>query len=52
MISKAMIKLQSKFQFQILLQFCKIAEKVAKIKLKMAVVKSFDFDFGYYFDFS
>ena len=42
MISKAMNKFQSKFQFKILLQFYKTAEKVAKIKLVMVMVKSCD----------
>ena len=37
-----MIKFQSKFQFQILLQFYRTAEKVTKIKLVMVIVKSFD----------
>ena len=36
-----MIKFRSKFQFQILLQFYRRAEKVTKIKLAMAIVKSF-----------
>ena len=34
-----MIKFRSKFQFQIILQFDKTAEKVTKIKLVMVVVK-------------
>ena len=42
MIGKAMIKLRSKFQSQILLQFYRTAEKVTKIKLVMVMVKSFD----------
>ena len=42
MISKAMIKFRSKFQFQILLQFYRTAEKVTNIKLVMLMVKSFD----------
>ena len=37
-----MIKFRSKFQFQILLQFYRTAEKVTKIKLVMVMVKSFD----------
>ena len=37
-----MIKFQSKFQFQILLQFYRTAEKVAKIKLVMVMVNIFD----------
>ena len=41
MISKVMIKFWSKFQFQILLQFYRTAEKVIKIKLVMIMVKSF-----------
>ena len=40
MISKAMIKFRSKFQFQILLQFYWTAEKVAKVKNEMLMVKS------------
>ena len=42
MISKAMIKFRYKFQFQILLQFYRTAEKVTKIKLVMVMAKSFD----------
>ena len=42
MISKAMIKFRSKFQFQILLQFYWTAEKVTKIKHEMVIAKSFD----------
>ena len=42
MISKAMIKFRSKFQFQILLQFYRTAEEVTKIKLVMVMVKGFD----------
>ena len=42
MITKAMIKFRSKFQFQIPLQFYRTAEKVTKIKLVMVMVKSFD----------
>ena len=42
MISKSMIKFRSKFQFQILLQFHRTAEKVTKIKLMMVMVKSFN----------
>ena len=42
MISKPMIKFQSKFQFQILLRFYRTAEKVTKIKLVMVIVKIFD----------
>ena len=41
MISKAMIKFRSKFQFQILLQFYWTAEKVTKIKHDMVIAKSF-----------
>ena len=57
MISKAMIKFCTKFQFQILLQFHWTAEKVTKIKLAMVMVKRFDkylqpSFFGYYFVFS
>ena len=37
-----MIKFRSKFQFQILLQFYRTAEKITKIKLVMVIVKSFD----------
>ena len=37
-----MIKFQSKFQFQILLQFYRTAEKATKIKLVMVIVKNFD----------
>ena len=40
MISEAMNKFRSKFQFQILLQFYGTAEKVTKIKLVMVMVKS------------
>ena len=36
--SKAIIKFRSKFQFQILLQFYRTAEKVTKIKLVMVIV--------------
>ena len=39
MISKAMINFRSKFQFQILLQFYRTAEKVTKIKIVMVIVK-------------
>ena len=42
MISKAMNKFRSKFQFKILLQFYMTAETVAKIKLVMVMVKSCD----------
>ena len=42
MISKAMIKFPSKFQFQILLQFYWIGEKVTKIRHVMVMVKGFD----------
>ena len=42
MISKAVIKFPSKFQFQILLQFYWTAEKVTKIRLVMVMVKGFD----------
>ena len=38
MISKAMIKFRSDFQFQILLKFYWTAEKVTKIKLVMVMV--------------
>ena len=37
--SKAIIKFQAKFQFQILLQFYRTAEKVTKVKLVMVIVK-------------
>ena len=37
-----MIKFPSKFQFQILLQFYRTAEKVTKIKLVMVIVQIFD----------
>ena len=37
-----MIKFRSKFQFQIILKFYRIAEKVTKIKFAMVIVKSFD----------
>ena len=37
-----MIKFRSKFQFQILLQFYRTAEKVTKMKLVIIMVKSFD----------
>ena len=37
--SKSMIKFRTKFQFQILLQFYRTAEKVTKIKLVMVMVK-------------
>ena len=37
-----MIKFRSKFQFHIILQFYKKAEKVTKIKIVMVIVKSFD----------
>ena len=55
-----MIKFRSKFQFQIMLQFYRTAEKVTKIKLVMVMVKSFDkyrhlfnlSHFGYNFVFS
>ena len=36
-----MIKFRSKFQFQILLQFYRTAEKVTKMKLVIIMVKSF-----------
>ena len=36
-----MIKFRSKFQFQILLQFYRTAEKGTKTKLVMVIVKSF-----------
>ena len=58
MISKAMIKFWSKFQIHIiLLQFCRRAEKVTKIKLMRVLLKSFDKSYdicslhilGYYF---
>ena len=39
---KAMIKFRSKFQFQILLQFNRTAEKVIKVKHVMVIVESFD----------
>ena len=42
MLSKAMIKLWYKFQIQILLQFYRRAEKVAKSQPVMVIVKSFD----------
>ena len=42
MISKAMIKIWSKFQIQILLQFYWRTGKVTKIKLMVVMVKSFD----------
>ena len=42
MISKDMIKFQSKFQFQVPLQFHRTAEEVTKIKLVMVMVKRFD----------
>ena len=42
MISKAMIKFRSKFQFKILLWFYWTAEKVTKIKLVTVSVKRFD----------
>ena len=42
MISKAMIRFRSEFQFQILLQSDRTVEKVTKIKLVMVIVKSFD----------
>ena len=42
MISKAMIKFHSKFQFQILWQFYRTAEEVTKIKIMMLMVKSDD----------
>ena len=42
MISKSIIKFRPRFQFQILLQFHRIAEKVAKIKIVMLMAKSFD----------
>ena len=41
-ISKAMVKFRSKFQFRIPLQFYRTAEKVTKIKLVMVMVKHFD----------
>ena len=37
-----MIKFRSKFQFQILSQFYRTAEKVTKMKLVIIMVKSFD----------
>ena len=37
-----MIKFRSKFQFQILLQFNRTAEKVIKVKHVMVIVESFD----------
>ena len=37
-----MIKFRSKFQFQILLQFNRRAEKVIKVKHVMVIVESFD----------
>ena len=37
-----MIKFRSKFQFQILLQFYRAAEKATKIKLVMVMINSFD----------
>ena len=37
-----MIEFRSKFQFQIILKFYRIAEKVTKIKFVMVIVKSFD----------
>ena len=36
-----MINFRSKFQFHIILQFYRRAEKVTKIKLAMVIVKSF-----------
>ena len=39
MISQAMIEFRSKFQFKILLQFYRTAERVTKIKLLMVMVK-------------
>ena len=42
MISKAIIKFRSEFQFQIRLQFYWTAEKVIKIKHQMVMDKSFD----------
>ena len=42
MISKAVIKFPSKFQFQILLQFYWTAEKATKIGLVMVMVEGFD----------
>ena len=42
MISNAMIKFRSKFQFQIFLKFCRISEKVIGIKLVMVMVKKFE----------
>ena len=41
-ISKAMVKFRSKFQFRIPLQFYRTAEKVTKIKFVMVMVKRFD----------
>ena len=37
-----MIKFRSKFQFQIILQFYRTAEKVTKIKVVIVIVKSFE----------
>ena len=42
MISKGMVEFQSKFQFQILLQFYRTAERVTKIKFVIVMVESFD----------
>ena len=42
MISKAMIKFRSKFQFQIFLKFYRTSEKVTEIKLVMVMVKKFE----------
>ena len=42
MISKGMVEFQFKFQYQILLQFYRTAERVTKIKLVIVMVESFD----------
>ena len=60
MISQAMIEFRSKFQFKILLQFYRTAERVTNIKLLMVMVKILTnttiffkpSHFGYYFVFS